>query len=297
MRLVSLFLSFALSLAAFGCAPDSGVDPQDRTSREEAALSVPFQVLPFAKSAAPAGVTVIKSKAQFKSFFGVAAPGNVDFLKSWVVHYSLGIENTGGYKAEIVNIERTGSGATKLLTVETRATSPGPMCMVTMSLTNPQVAVVIKRQAAGIPVDESNEAVTTDCSEPSWCAAALCPDGTQCDEPTDSCQAPPFCPKVKCANGFTCDEEADACVPRPCDPDVADTCPGGFVCHNSIVCITTPCPVDYRCIVSDPCGGVTYEGECDDNTLKYCEDSELHIVSCASQTCGFDSQNHYYDCL
>ena len=298
VRAASILLFAVLPFAGAGCAPDSGLDTTESFSRESAALAVPFEVLPFTKSAAPAGVTIIKNKAQFKSFFGVSAPADISFVQSWVVHYSLGIQSTGGYQAEIAAIERFGSGASKKLTVHTRATSPGPACFVTMALSNPQVTVKIKRQAAQIPVEEVNELVVTDCSEPDWCLAVMCAPNTFCDETVDACIEDAFCPKVKCGPATECDEAARACVPRACDPNDAASCPDGFACNNVIQCITTPCPADYRCVDKGPCGDVTYEGLCtEDNVLQYCEGNELHVVPCDWQTCDFDPAHQYYDCL
>jgi hypothetical protein len=295
---VAFLLSSSLALLAAGCAPDSGLDDSEDVSREQAALSVPFETLAVTKSASPAGITVIKNKAQFKAFFGVSAPSDISFMKSWVIHYSLGIQNTGGYAAEITGIERTGFGASKLLTVHTRSVSPGPACMVTMALTNPQVTVEIPRQAAQIPIDEAAEHVLTDCSEPNWCAAALCAMGTFCDEAVDTCVEDAFCPKVKCANGYECDEAARACVPRLCDPTDASSCPANFACENQIQCITTPCPGEFRCVEKGPCGDVTYEGLCtEDNILQYCQSNELFVIPCGAQACGWDTQQNYFDCL
>jgi hypothetical protein len=299
-----LALALALSAMPFfgGCAAvDSDVDaPAEDAAEGRAGLAVPFEVVPFTKSDAPAGLTVIKSKAQFKAFFGFSAPSNLSFQTTWVVHHSLGVKGTGGYAAEITGVERTGSGPSKLLTVATRTTSPGPACFVTQALTNPQVSVKIPRQAAQIPVAEVNEAVEKDCSEPNWCAAALCAEGSFCDESIDSCVATTFCMVAKCANGYTCSDEEQACVPRPCDPNDAASCPDGFTCHNQIACITAPCPEDFRCIEQQvgPCGDVTYEGLCTaDDTLQYCENDELIVVPCGSATCSWSSQNNYFDCL
>jgi hypothetical protein len=303
MRVIaSLFACFAVSLPlfAFGCAPDSAPEANDEDlSREGSALSVPFEVLPFSRNAAEPGITVIKNKTQFKAFFGVAAPADLSFVDSWVVHYSTGVQSTGGYGASITGVERTGTGAEKLLTVHTLEVSPGALCPVTMALTNPQQTVKIKRQAAQIPVAEEHAAEVTDCSEPGFCMKAFCGPGTYCDEATDSCVGndPTFCHKAKCANGFSCDEAEDACVPRACDPDVANDCPADFECANQIMCITTPCPTDFRCVYLGPCQGIDWAGVCEaDGTLKYCDNDQLVTVPCGAQGCAWDDANSYFDC-
>lgn len=45
----------------------------------------------------------------------------------------------------------------------------------------------------------------------------------------------------------------------------------------------------------DNCMGVTYEGECDGDTVLWCENGELYWQDC--MVCGFDPQAGYYDCL
>jgi hypothetical protein len=49
----------------------------------------------------------------------------------------------------------------------------------------------------------------------------------------------------------------------------------------------------------DPCGDVTWEGECHDAVLLYCSGGALVVVDCAAQgqTCGWHEQNAFFDCL
>jgi hypothetical protein len=110
---------------------------------------------------------VIKSSAAFSDFFGEDPPASVDFKKQWVVHYSVGIKNTGGYKTEITKIEKTGASGKRTLLVHTRDSSPGPDCIVTQALTNPQVAVVINKQPDVKSSKAAPESVVVSCkSEP-----------------------------------------------------------------------------------------------------------------------------------
>lgn len=292
--------AFVFSSSIVGCAPESpdGTDDveEEGTRSESDALALPFVKLNVQKNPAPPGLTVLKTKAQYKAFFGSNPPSSVNFNQSWVVHYSMGVQNTGGYAVDITKVQRTGTGANKKLTISTLDTVPGENCFVTQAFTNPQVTVKINKQTpSSILVEQDFQLETTDCSVPNWCATALCGPGQTCIEETDSCKAS-FCMVAKCANGYECDDEAAACVPRKCDPNVADTCPAGFACTNQIQCITTPCPADYRCHES-PCGTTTFEGECDSNVLKYCENDTLVTVDCQSSTCGFDAGHAWYDCL
>jgi hypothetical protein len=50
---------------------------------------------------------------------------------------------------------------------------------------------------------------------------------------------------------------------------------------------------------ADPCGGVTYEGLCDGDTVRFCDGGQLYAVDCAArgQHCGWNETWSYYDCL
>jgi hypothetical protein len=52
-------------------------------------------------------------------------------------------------------------------------------------------------------------------------------------------------------------------------------------------------------LTESECGAVTFEGECDGNVVNYCDQAELHTVDCAAagQTCGWNAQESYFDCL
>ncbi len=245
---VALFLSLPLAGSVVGCSVDSTADESDDLTSS----TVTFKKLSITKANASPALTILKSKAQFQAFFGKPAPSSIDFNKSWILHYSTGMQNTGGFKAEIVSIKRSGSGASRKLDIVTRATSPGPACIVTESLTNPQMTVKINKQVSSIGINQENDDVVTDCSEPDFCATALCPSGLVCSEATDSCIQTPFCWIAKCPNGTTCDDTARACVPSACDSADEASCPSGFECRNQIQCIQAPCPEDYRCISLTP---------------------------------------------
>jgi hypothetical protein len=303
LTLVSAAILAVASSQIAACAPDTGLGEGEEAEDIASDISLTVVELPVTKSAAPEGLTVITKKADYVAFFGTQPPSNVNFQAHWVLHYSMGIENTGGYDANITAVERIGSGAGARLAIYLEEVSPGPGCFVTQALTNPQVTVRIPKQKKTIAIDQSLTETSTDCSEPNWCASALCGPGTTCDELSDSCVEEAFCPKVKCANGYECDESVDACVGRLCDPEAAPedgmSCPSGFVCENQIVCITYPCPAQYRCepAPEDPCQGIDWVGTCDGTTLKYCDNNQLVEVECSPYECGYNSSAEYFDCL
>jgi len=48
----------------------------------------------------------------------------------------------------------------------------------------------------------------------------------------------------------------------------------------------------------DPCGGLDWEGECDGNTVRWCDQGQIYEHSCPSgDTCGWDDYYEYYWCL
>lgn len=49
---------------------------------------------------------------------------------------------------------------------------------------------------------------------------------------------------------------------------------------------------------SDPCGGETYTGRCDGNTVVWCENSQVYKQNCSDkgQTCQYSSSKKYYAC-
>jgi hypothetical protein len=300
-----MFRSFAiasllsLSSLVVGCAPDSGLeDGSEEAQDDESALSLNVQVINVTKSNADPGLTIIKKKADYVAFFGVEPPPGLSFNSSWVLHYSMGGQNSGGYAAGIPAVEREGVPGDKRLVVHTTDTSPGPNCFVTLALTNPQVTVKIPKQNNSIGIDQTNESFVTDCGTvQNWCAAALCGPGMVCDEFTDACVEEPFCPKVKCANGYECSEDLDQCIGRICDPDNSD-CPANFACENQIACVTTPCPTEFRCEPAPEvtCDQIGWEGICQGTTLKYCNGDEMVTQSCSPGQCEWDEANAYYDC-
>jgi hypothetical protein len=298
-RPIHLALLAPLAAFPFACAPATDLGDLEDADERAFELSLAFEELDVRKSAAQAGLTVITKTADYVAFFGEAPPAGVDFKKHWVLHYSMGVQSTGGYDANILEIEREGSGAGSSLVITTQDVSPGPMCLVTQALTNPQVTVKIKKQKKTIEIQQITESTVTDCSQPNWCAAALCAPGTTCDELVDACVGGDFCPVAKCANGYVCDEDQDACVGRPCDPNDALSCPSGMACENHIVCITWPCPADFRCAPAsdDPCQGIDWAGTCEGSTLKYCDAGQLVTIDCSPYDCGWNAGQSYFDCL
>jgi len=271
LKCLAALLVAASSALAIGCAPpgtDIDTSVEDTTESEDAAVA--FQVLDVQKSDSPPGLVVIKSKAAYQEFFGEAPPAGVKFNAHWVLHYSMGVQGTGGYGTEIVSIEKNGAGADRALVVTTADTHPGYGCQVTQALTNPQLTVRINKHS-GAQVEHVGEYVQNDCV------------------------VQDFCPVVRCNMGTTCNEELNECSPNLCDPERNDECGPGLACQNLIRCVTTPCPEEFRChqAPTDPCMGYDYNGACEGQNARWCEDQELKTVEC--EECFVDDAG-FADC-
>ena len=300
--LVTIGSLFALGLGA--CAPDSGLEDLEQAADSENELSLSFVELDSVKSPAPPGLTILRKKSEYVAHFGTQPPADLNFNKSWVLHYSMGVQETGGYDVAFTSIAREGTGANARLVVHTMEEGPGPNCMVTMALSNPQVTVKIPKQNKTIGLDQTNETSVRDCGTvQNFCATKECGPNQVCDEFQDACVEAPFCPKVKCANGYVCDEDVDACVGRPCEPSDPNSCPANFVCDNQIACITQPCPSEFRCEPAPApvtCAEIGWVGVCEGTVLKYCSSNssnDMTTLDCAPGSCEFSQANQYFDCV
>jgi hypothetical protein len=69
---------------------------------------------------------VFKTRTAYSSYFGHNAPAEVDFTKEWVIFYSAGKKDQGGYHASISNISLNNTG--KYLKITTKLSGPGKYC-------------------------------------------------------------------------------------------------------------------------------------------------------------------------
>lgn len=121
----------------------------------------------------------------------------------------------------------------------------------------------------------------------STCAHAVCSAGTKL---TSSCDP---CVQTICAqDSYCCNTKWDAqCVGEVASICGQNTCSSGGSSGGGGT--TTPTPP------ADPCGGVTYAGQCNSNTVVWCESSSLKQINCSSngKSCGYDAAHGYYNCL
>ena len=134
--------------------------------------------------------------------------------------------------------------------------------------------------------------------DPSGEFPMLCPGGCepQCDGATcgndDGCGG-----SCGCGPGTTC--EGGSCV--SCTPQCDGKECGDDGCGGSCgACDGGACDPDtFTCV--DPCMGVTFEGCCEGDTVKWCEDGELVEADCnhpdaGGPQCGWVAEASYYWC-
>jgi|GEM_PF-793757 len=98
-----------------------------------------------------------------------------------------------------------------------------------------------------------------------------------------------FCPGTStCSDGACRIAEGDAC-----DND-------GLVCADGLLCQAGTCVVDQGL---GPCNGITLQGECEGNTVRFCANDEVIEYDCSvrfpdtNATCGEVSAEYGFDCI
>jgi hypothetical protein len=300
-------------LAFSGCAAELQTDAQDddAVQSEPAALAPGAQELSFTEFTDPNGIgtagqqktrVLITSAQRYARLFGHDAPADIDFAAGdAVIFYSAGVKPTGGYDASVLSIVLD----RHRLRVTTQLESPSSNCIVTESLTTPNVLVKVRLTAFVRVVRFRADNTVRDCSEPpAFCggiAGFPCPDGQECiDNPSDDCDP---------ANGGA--DCGGICVPATnSDPCATVRCQAGTECRVSDMgtpaCVAVgpscggiaarPCPGSGRC-VDDPtdscdpnaggadCGGVC---ACVQNVLCTRDsvfDSSPEVCACVPKVC------------
>jgi PrcB C-terminal len=284
---------FALAAAAASLAACADIDEGIESDESDVAVasadldaktdqpSIPFTVVTDnAIGFAPATRTLIKTAAAYRSFFGHSAPSSVNFSTDWVVFYSAGQKNTGGYAASISNITTSLSGVS--LKVTTSLSSPGSNCPVTQSLTNPKVLVKFKKQRTTGLLFYRND-TTRDCSPAPSCNTVRCTATTHCEVRVVECLVAP-CPVIA------------GCYPNACVQTVLCTTTSHFD-NTPGVCACVPnvgaCNTDADCRLEDDyCTGCDCRALGPNENLPMCSGPG---VRCLRQPCGgltATCQNH-----
>lgn len=277
---LAIAMAFAMGAGAFGmtgCAPDAD-DAQELQGEavdgevvegladdgKDDSVST-LSATPFSDSIGAKGQTEVrklfKTAAAYKTYFGHSAPASVNFSKHWVVFYSAGNKNSGGYEASVHKIKM--NHTTGKLSITTRLVSPGPTCLVTEALTRPTVLARFNKPSTApsvVSYFRSNQ--TTDC-EPT-CPAAVCtlacPFGVKVDDNG--------CDLCECNPGPT------TCLPVLCEL----FCPAGFKtdAHGCSIC---------EC-QSPPPLRVAATGQCVRNANDSCTtDADCTTGGCGGELC------------
>jgi hypothetical protein len=184
----SLAFFAVCAVAALPATPGCMAQPADETdvvATQESELRLPFTAIDVRRPNARAGITLLRSAREYRAFFGVQPPADLNFAREAVLHFSTGVKPTGGYAAEILSVD-LGWFANRVV-VHARDTAPGQGCLVTQALTNPQVAVRFAAPRWPLSIALRTEKVVTNCEEPPFCASVLCPTNTRCDEERRAC--------------------------------------------------------------------------------------------------------------
>lgn len=112
------------------------------------------------------------------------------------------------------------------------------------------------------------------------CAHELCEEGVALTSSCDPCAA-----QICAQDAYCCTTAWDGV----CVGEVAS------ICGQS--CTAPPPPPEPE--PEDPCGGVTFEGQCDGLVLSWCENEQVTTIDCAQsgKSCGWDGGNGFYNCL
>ncbi len=136
-----------------------------------------------------------------------------------------------------------------------------------------------------IPCDDGYQCVDGVCETVSNpCADVVCEDGLTCVEGSCVETSTDPCVDVECGDGFECVD--GSCVGVEADPCVDVECGDGFEC------------VDGECLAEGPCGGIKFEGCCDDNVLTWCTGDEIMTQDCSAEggVCGWEAFIGSYHC-
>lgn len=247
------FLMLVAVAAACGAPADGELQvPSDNTASEltssggdtiAARALIPFTLVKDEIGAAGQAETrhLFTSELAYRSYFGHAAPADVNFATDWVFFYSAGERKSGGYTAELRSVTRAGTE----LSFVTSLTSPGSSCITTAAITKPFVLARFPKQAGLRSVQYYRADRVQECST-SACAAALCPPGTRCVEEQVVCVKEPCEPQARCVATpeVSCGGISGKACPGAglCKDDPRDTCDpntGGRDCSGLCECAPT----------------------------------------------------------
>lgn len=127
----------------------------------------------------------------------------------------------------------------------------------------------------------SNGHCIKDCSPA--CAGNEC-GGDGCGGQCGTCQPGFSCKAGKCEKDCISNCTGKECGGDGCGGSCGNCGPGAS-CKSG------------KCESNDPCGGISFEGCCDGQILKYCAEGKVYTENCAGKPqCGWKFNSQYYDC-
>jgi hypothetical protein len=289
-----------------GCSPEGELEDEipvqgdlQADSGDDKADRVPLTTTVFTDDIGSVGGKetrkLITTAGAYRTFFGHAAPREVDFSKEWVVFYSAGVKNTGGFTAAVKKVVLSNSGAT--LKVTTSLTSPGYGCFVTQALTKPYMLVKFKKPSPRPDwVSYYTADQTQDCEDPApSCAAVLCGPGTVCELVDVVCVRAPCYPQPQCVPqdcpGAGTRNDAGKCeclaLGLCIEPLVWNSEPGVCGCEQPAPAPTGFCRTTADCYeYDDYCGGCNCRAYSVNDTIPACTTT---IVNCFAAPCQVNS--------
>jgi len=300
------------ALALLGCgegltAPDGDVQqvPGDVTALgapPDTASTIAFETFTddVGAQAATQSRTLIRTARGYQSFFGHAAPAQVDFSREWVMFYAAGTVPTGGYEASFLALLRNGSS----LIAITHLVSPGAACIVNQLVNTPYALIKFPAQPGSSARFYKSDSITDCAPNQDPCATVDCAPGTRCEN--GQCV-------VSCGGllGGPC-PGLGKCVDDPndkCDPAAgAADCAGICSCVQNVLCTTDSkfdsSPAVCACVPAKPpvCGPVCdiycqYGNVLDANGCPTCGCNPPPADPCATVKCPSGTQCNSGKCV
>ena len=131
-----------------------------------------------------------------------------------------------------------------------------------------------------------NNCISSSCQVPASCGNGQCSGSEGCFSCPQDCG---------CGEGATCSMFSGDCISGVCgdgecsEGETCASCDADCGCAGALQCAFGVC-------VAEPCGGITYDGCCDGDTLVYCDAGELVVTPCGADGCGWLPASSWYDC-
>ncbi|MBI3071443.1 MAG: hypothetical protein HYY84_04870 [Deltaproteobacteria bacterium] len=271
--------------------------------------NIPFRVVNGFQLAASIGRSTsyrtLKTRTEFRSYFGASAPASIDFSREWVTFFSAGLKPRAGYAASIVRLRTNTNGS--VLKVTARLDSPSASCLAPLNQTKPWVMVAYNKPQWAEAQRYYRSDTTRNCDPPATCASVRCASGTYCEMVSGrpACLAYDTCSNTNrvCFVGWHCEDRIQACIAgTSCPPTTPECVPNATSCSQVRCAAGTYCNIVSGaafCTPYDTCASATFVciagSHCEDRIVacpagSYCPPTQVECVAnpnpCASVRCA-----------